>query len=109
MGELKAIEVLEHHLERIDRFNPALNAFVHLDPDRALATATEIDRRVAAGGDPGPLGGVPLGIKELESVEGWPETHASTAYKDCIAIDHHDDEHAPACRRRGARRPDRST
>jgi aspartyl-tRNA(Asn)/glutamyl-tRNA(Gln) amidotransferase subunit A len=84
-GELRAIEVLEHHLERIDRFNPALNAFVHLDPDRAMATATEIDRRVAAGDDPGPLGGVPLGIKELESVEGWPETHASTAYRDCIA------------------------
>ena len=36
-GELKAIEVLEHHLARIERFNPALNAFVHLDPDRAMA------------------------------------------------------------------------
>src|SRR5215470_13863369 len=77
-GELKAIEVLEHHLERIDRHNAPLNAFVHLDPDRAMAAATDVDRRVAAGDDPGPFAGVPLGIKELESVEGWPETHAST-------------------------------
>ena len=84
-GDLKAIEVLEHHLDRIDRFNPPLNAFVHLDPDRALAAATEVDRRVASGDDLGPLAGVPLGIKELESVEGWPETHASTAYRDGIA------------------------
>ncbi len=84
-GELKATEVLDHHLERIDRLNPALNAFVHLDPERARAAAAEIDRKVAAGEDVGPLAGVPLGIKELESVEEWPETHASTAYRDAIA------------------------
>jgi len=84
-GELKAVDVLAHHLARIDRYNPALNAFVHLDPDRAMGVATDIDRRVAAGEDPGVLAGVPLAIKELESVEGWPETRASTAYRDVIA------------------------
>jgi aspartyl-tRNA(Asn)/glutamyl-tRNA(Gln) amidotransferase subunit A len=84
-GELRAVDVLEHHLDRIERFNSKVRAFVHLDPDRARSTASEIDRRVAAGDDPGPLAGVPLGIKELEAVEGWPQTGASTVWKDRVA------------------------
>jgi aspartyl-tRNA(Asn)/glutamyl-tRNA(Gln) amidotransferase subunit A len=84
-GELRAVDVLEHHLERIERFNPKVRAFVHLDPDRARSKAAEVDRRVAAGEDPGPLAGVPLGIKELEAVEGWPQTGASTVFKDRVA------------------------
>ena len=78
-GRLRARTVLEACLDRIGRINPVINAFVHLDPDRARAVADAIDAGVAAGQDPGPLAGVPLGIKELESVEGWPDTRASTA------------------------------
>ena len=84
-GRLSAVDVLEHHLDRIERLNEPLNAFVFLDPDRARAVAADVDRRVAAGDDPGPLAGVPLGIKELEPIEGWPDTGASTAYRDRIA------------------------
>src|SRR5262249_55523093 len=62
-----------------------LNAFVHVDVERAQQVATTIDETVGAGGDPGPLAGVPLGIKELESVEGWPDTAASTVYRDRVA------------------------
>jgi aspartyl-tRNA(Asn)/glutamyl-tRNA(Gln) amidotransferase subunit A len=83
-GDLSAREVLEHHLDRIQRINPALNAFVFLDPDRARATADAVDAAIGRGEDPGPLAGVPLGIKELESVEGWPDTRASTARRDRI-------------------------
>ena len=81
-GTLRARDVLEACLERIERRNPAINAFVHVDPGRARAAADAIDQRVAAGDDPGPLAGVPLGIKELESVEGWPDTRASTVLRD---------------------------
>ena len=81
-GKLKARDVLEACLDRIERINPTINAFVHVDPDRARATADAVDSRVAAGEDPGPLAGVPLAIKELESVEGWPDTRASTAFRD---------------------------
>jgi Asp-tRNA(Asn)/Glu-tRNA(Gln) amidotransferase A subunit family amidase len=84
-GERRAADVLEESLARIERLNPALNAFVHLDADRAREVAADIDKQVAAGTDPGPLAGVPLGIKELESVEGWPATSASTAFKDRLA------------------------
>ena len=80
-----ATELIEHALARIAERNEALNAFVFVDADRARAVAAGIDRRVAAGDDPGPLAGVPLGIKELESVEGWPDTRASTYYRDRIA------------------------
>ncbi|HKY16273.1 MAG TPA: amidase, partial [Microthrixaceae bacterium] len=84
-GNLRATEVLDACLERIGRLNPALNAFVFLDERRARAAAASVDERVAAGVDPGPLAGVPLGVKELEAIEGWPQTSASTAYRDRVA------------------------
>ena len=83
-GRQRAADVVEETLARIDRLNGPLNAFVFVDAERARRTAAEVDRKVAAGIDPGPLAGVPLGIKELESVEGWPQTSASTAYRDRV-------------------------
>jgi aspartyl-tRNA(Asn)/glutamyl-tRNA(Gln) amidotransferase subunit A len=83
-GRLRARDVLEASLERIERINPAINAFVFVDHDRARAVADGVDAQVAAGEDPGSLAGVPLGIKELESVEGWPDTRASTARRDRV-------------------------
>jgi aspartyl-tRNA(Asn)/glutamyl-tRNA(Gln) amidotransferase subunit A len=84
-GDVSAKEVLEAVTERIERFNEDLNAIIHLDLDGARAQAARIDEAIAQGNDPGPLAGVPLGIKELESVEGWPATHASVPHKDKIA------------------------
>lgn len=83
--EMSAKEVLEVFLERIDRSDESLNAFVHLDPDGARAQAAEIDRRIAAGEDPGPLSGVPIGIKDLENVKGMPTRFGSVPYKDNVA------------------------
>jgi aspartyl-tRNA(Asn)/glutamyl-tRNA(Gln) amidotransferase subunit A len=84
-GRRRARGVLEHFLDRIDRLNGDLNAFVFVDAERARAVADDVDARVAAGEDPGLLAGVPLGIKELESVEGWPATQASTVFEDRVA------------------------
>lgn len=83
--DITARDLLDHHLERIDRLNPAINAFVFIDAVRARSVADDIDRRIAAGDPVGPLAGVPLGVKELEMVEGWPHTRASTAFRDRIA------------------------
>jgi aspartyl-tRNA(Asn)/glutamyl-tRNA(Gln) amidotransferase subunit A len=55
-----------------------LNAFSFLDPERALEVAEDADLSR-------PFGGVPVGIKELERVAGWPQTEASLVYKDRIA------------------------
>lgn len=50
-----------------------LNAFSHIDPDRALDAASRADVNL-------PFGGVPLAVKELESVAGWPDTEACVAF-----------------------------
>jgi len=80
-GELKAVEVLDECLDAISARNEALNAFVHLDPELARAAADAVDRRVAAGEDPGPLAGVPFGVKDLEDCAGMPTSHGSLLYK----------------------------
>ncbi|HEV7527217.1 MAG TPA: amidase [Acidimicrobiia bacterium] len=55
-----------------------LNAFSFLDPERALDVADRADTSL-------PFGGLPVGIKELEPVAGWPQTEASLVFKDRIA------------------------
>ena len=80
-GERKAAEVLDECLAEIDRRNAALNAFVHLDVDQARAAADAVDAAVARGDDPGPLAGVPMGVKDLEDCAGMPTSHGSLLYK----------------------------
>ncbi|HEY7627250.1 MAG TPA: amidase [Ilumatobacteraceae bacterium] len=55
-----------------------LNAFCYLPRDQAEREATSADVGK-------PFGGVPIGVKELESVEGWPETHGSVPLRDNVA------------------------
>jgi Asp-tRNA(Asn)/Glu-tRNA(Gln) amidotransferase A subunit family amidase len=85
-GELTARNLLELSLARIERFDPRLNAMCFLDPDRAWADAERVDQRVAAGDDPGPFAGIPMGVKELAQVQGWPDTNASVPYADAGAV-----------------------
>ena len=58
------------------------NAFVAVDDERALAEADDLDRRIATGADPGPLAGIPLGVKDLQSAIGYTTTHGSALYAD---------------------------
>ena len=92
-GELKAVDLLECFVARVDTFNEELNAFCFLDVAAARRRAAEIDAAVARGEDPGLWAGVPMGVKELVAVEGWPDTHGSLVLKDEIA-DHTDTEPA---------------
>jgi aspartyl-tRNA(Asn)/glutamyl-tRNA(Gln) amidotransferase subunit A len=85
-GELSARNLLELTLARIERFDPKLNAVCFLDPDRAWADAERVDQRVAAGDDPGPFAGIPMGVKELAQVQGWPDTNASVPYAEAGAV-----------------------
>lgn len=81
-GQVRAELVVEESLASIERLNPSLNAFVFVDRERALKRAREIDAAVQAGEDPGPLAGVPLGVKDLEDVRGMPTTYGSLLYVD---------------------------
>ena len=58
-GRRRAADVVDESLERIARLNGTLNAFCEVRPAAARAAAAAIERAVAAGGDPGPLAGVP--------------------------------------------------
>ena len=80
-GEDKAVSVLDECLAAIDARNPALNAFVHLDADLARQQADGVDEAVARGEDPGPLAGVPFGVKDLEDCAGMPTSYGSLLYK----------------------------
>jgi aspartyl-tRNA(Asn)/glutamyl-tRNA(Gln) amidotransferase subunit A len=77
---VSAREVVGHALERIEAHNPTLNAFVAVDGDGALAAAARIDERIAAGEDPGPLAGIPIGVKDLEDAAGFVTSHGSAIW-----------------------------
>ena len=64
-----AVEVAEHFLARIERANPALNAFVTVTRERALADARRADARISKG-EGGPLTGVPLAHKDIFCTTG---------------------------------------
>ena len=80
--ETSARELTEVALARIERLDPVYNAFVAVDGDRALAEAAAIDERIAAGQDPGPLAGIPLGVKDLQSAIGYRTTYGSALHAD---------------------------
>lgn len=69
-GELTARELVETALERIEELNPALNAFVDIDAERALAAADAVRP-----GDERPFAGVPTAIKNNRPVEGLRLTY----------------------------------
>ena len=79
-GELSAAEVLEEALSAIEDRNDALNAFIHLDAAQARRDAARIDSLVASGHDPGPLAGVPFGVKDLDDCAGMPTGRGSLWY-----------------------------
>ena len=76
-GELSAVEVLDEHLARIALRESEIHAFNHLTEESARSLAADVDRRVAAGEDPGPLAGVPVALKDNLCTEGVPTTCSS--------------------------------
>jgi aspartyl-tRNA(Asn)/glutamyl-tRNA(Gln) amidotransferase subunit A len=76
-GSLRAVDVVEEHLARIDAREGEIHAFNHVMRERALAAAAEVDRRVAAGETVGPLAGVPVALKDNMCTRGVPTTCSS--------------------------------
>jgi aspartyl-tRNA(Asn)/glutamyl-tRNA(Gln) amidotransferase subunit A len=79
-GRTGARELVTHALARIDALNGDVNAFVAVDESAALEAAAQIDDMVAAGRDPGPLAGIPIGVKDLEDAIGFVTSHGSPVY-----------------------------
>ena len=90
---ISAVEILESCLKRIEAVDgrpgrldggpltvedeQKVHSFITLTPERARAQAEAVDRKIAAGEDPGPLAGVPFTVKDIFCVEGTPSTAAS--------------------------------
>jgi amidase len=72
--QLSAVECLEYFRARVERLNPALNAIVVFDWERADESARRADQTLAQGLPCGPLHGVPMTIKESFDVSGLPTT-----------------------------------
>ncbi len=74
--KISSVELSTLFLERIERLNPTLNAFISVDRDKTLAQARRADAAIAAGGA-GALAGIPLAHKDIFCTEGWATTCGS--------------------------------
>ena len=71
-------------IERIDRLQPSLNAFIGVDRDRAMAAAREADARLASGAEIAPLHGVPLAHKDMFFRAGAVTTGGSRIWRERV-------------------------
>ncbi|MCC6610872.1 MAG: amidase [Burkholderiales bacterium] len=77
-------ELLDAHLARIERINPALNAVVSLAPEHARARARQVDQALARGAPADPLAGLPTAVKDLVPTAGLRTTFGSLVYRDHV-------------------------
>lgn len=76
-GKASPVETMKAVLTRADTVNPLINAFRHVDREAALDAARESEKRWARGKPLSALDGVPVSIKELVRVKGWPASMGS--------------------------------
>ena len=74
--KISSVELTQLFLNRIDRLNPALNAFITVDAAKSLAQARTADARIAKGGAQ-PLAGIPVAHKDIFVAKGWLTTCGS--------------------------------
>ena len=79
--EVSSTELTQAHLDRIEALNPRLNAYVLLTPEVALEQARAVDAAPSEDGDRH-LRGVPVSIKDLTSLAGYPMTLGSKVFED---------------------------
>src|SRR5256885_1648285 len=68
--KLSPVELVQAHLDRIERVNPKINAYVQLDTERALTAARDAEHAIMRNESVGPLHGVPISIKSSIEVKG---------------------------------------
>ncbi|HAX24747.1 MAG TPA: amidase, partial [Chloroflexi bacterium] len=98
--DVSAVEAVAACLSRVERVNPALNAVVTLDAERALARARDCDLRLAAGEYAGPLAGVPALLKDCHETAGMRTTAGSPLLRNYVPA--HDGVVARRLREAGA-------
>ena len=84
-GEISARELADRSLAAAEGLNPKLQAFVVIDHQGAREAADRVDRQLARGIDPGPLAGIPVGVKDIIDMAGHATRCGSPAYADVPA------------------------
>ena len=93
MGEIRAgldarhfsaVELTREALRFAEAENPKTNAYISLSPERALTAAEAVDRKLAAGEDPGLLAGIPIAVKDVILTKGVKTTCASKLLENYI-------------------------
>ena len=79
--EVSPVELVDHYLDRIDRFNETVGAFVHVAPDLARAAAKDAESAVTSQTDLPPLHGVPTAIKDLYLTADMPTSFGTGAFE----------------------------
>jgi Asp-tRNA(Asn)/Glu-tRNA(Gln) amidotransferase A subunit family amidase len=79
-GAISAEDYMRACLKRIAAVDGEVHAFIHLDPDHALAQAQALDQRKANGGRIGPLHGIPVGIKDIFDTADYPTEFGSPIF-----------------------------
>jgi amidase len=82
--QLSARELVQAHLDQIERVNPKVNAIVTLVAEQALAQAKAADEAQARGAELGPLHGLPIAHKDLTATKGIRTTQGSPIFKDFV-------------------------
>ena len=82
--EFSAEELAKETLAFAEAENPKTNAYLTFSPDRALAAARAVDKKIAAGEDIGPLAGVPVAVKDVIVTKGLRTTCASKLLENYI-------------------------
>jgi aspartyl-tRNA(Asn)/glutamyl-tRNA(Gln) amidotransferase subunit A len=75
--KFSAVELAQSALEFAQAENPKTNAYLHFCSERALSAAERVDRKLAAGDNPGPLAGVPIAVKDVIVTKGVRTTCGS--------------------------------
>lgn len=82
-GTLSPVEVMQCHLARVERLNPAINAIVAVN-ESAMEEARAAERAVREGAALGPLHGLPVTVKDCIDVAGLPSTRGSRVFADHV-------------------------
>jgi aspartyl-tRNA(Asn)/glutamyl-tRNA(Gln) amidotransferase subunit A len=82
--KISPVELTRDCLARIEKLNPALNAFIAVTAESAIQEARQAEEAIVRGEVRGPVHGIPIGLKDLIDTEGVPTTAASELYKDRV-------------------------
>ncbi|HXF14846.1 MAG TPA: amidase [Terriglobales bacterium] len=82
--KISPVELARECLERIERLNPTLNAFITVTAESAVAEAQKAEQKIQSGNWRGPLHGIPIGLKDLIDTAGLRTTAASGVFGDRI-------------------------